>query len=274
MKLGKVAPKSQKPASAAKKYIVNSDEEEEDNQSDNEPMANSRNDIEPMRGNTTNPDDVNRDRELMESVKRVSMGEFDVAAINNVYDSVCKKHGFDFRIHVNKAKEDGLRRQWGISLNEKNEITRIPSPIEYPPVMIGLSRFFDSSGTLVSNNLRKESPEKFLKVYSVDKLKKQDYVDVANECASMLVNPALLRTSMIQNTEWPQILAGYIHVAMKCCSMDNDMGHFTYTTLGHYTRSPIIVNNVHKFTGAGVQQVDWIHRILTEIKGNLDPNRP
>jgi hypothetical protein len=45
MKLGKVAPKSQKPASAAKKYIVNSDEEEEDNQSDNEPMVNSGDDI-------------------------------------------------------------------------------------------------------------------------------------------------------------------------------------------------------------------------------------
>jgi uncharacterized alpha/beta hydrolase family protein len=51
--------------------------------------------------------------------------------------------------------------------------------------------------------------------------------------------------------------------------MDNDTGHFGWEH-GTYKRSPLIVNNVHKFTGAGVQQVSWIQKILKEIKGNYD----
>jgi len=135
----------------AKKFIVESDVEEDDNHDEDESMHDSHGDIQHNRGVTTNPDDVKADNQLMEDVKRVSTGEVNYEAINNIYDSVCKKHGFDFSIHINKVKEDGLRRQFGISLGKKNEVTRIPSPIEYLPVMRTLYRFFDSSGTLVGN---------------------------------------------------------------------------------------------------------------------------
>ena len=90
----------------------------------------------------------------------------------------------------------------------------------------------------------------------------------------MLLHPNLVRDSSLQDTPWPQILAGFIHVAMKCCSLDLDVGHFKWESYnGHATRSPVIINNVHKFSGAGVQSVGWIHKTLNQLKGNIKVNR-
>jgi len=172
MKPSQVPLKSNKSTPILAGFVHNSDAEDS-NQSDNADMSNTGEVAAPQHRRTTlDPDAVELDRQLMDSVKRMSMGDYDLHDINTIYDVVCQKNGFDFSIHLNKAKEDGLRRQWGISMNDDNEVQRLPSSIEYLPVMTALSRWWDSSATKVSELFPKNSPDKLLKVYSVDYMKK------------------------------------------------------------------------------------------------------
>ena len=72
---------------------------------------------------------------------------------------------------------------------------------------------------------------------------------------------------------WPQILAGFIHVAMKCCTMEGDRGHLDFDKgKGKLKRCPPILNNVHKFDGAGVQTAGWIEKVLKELSVGRDNN--
>ena len=90
------------------------------------------------------------------------------------------------------AKEDGLRRQWGLSVSDKEGevvVQRLPSAIEYKPVMDAINKWWKTNRMNPGNNETEVSWEKLLKTYWVDFMVKEDYVQVANECAKLLVDP-------------------------------------------------------------------------------------
>ena len=84
------------------------------------------------------------------------------------------------------------------------------------------------------------------------------------DCANLLVSPDLTKDSNLQEIGWSQTLAGFIHVAMKCCFIDADRGHYI-NDKGKLLRSAPVVNNQHKFGGAGVQSAKWIADQLKTI---------
>ena len=53
---------------------------------------------------------------------------------------------------------------------------------------------------------------------------------------------------------------------MKCCAVADDSGHFKWDSdKVELLRSPVVMNNLHKFGGAGVQTCEKIYGVLQEI---------
>ena len=93
---------------------------------------------------TSKPEVSDLDRVAMSSAAELLKGEITTENINATLSLVCKKRGLNFVVQVNGPREDGLRRQLGLSISEKEgkiEVRRLPAPIEYKPVMNALSNW-------------------------------------------------------------------------------------------------------------------------------------
>jgi hypothetical protein len=141
---------------------------------------------------TSKPEVSDLDRVAMSSAAELLKGEITTENINATLSLVCKKRGFNFVVQVNGPREDGLRRQLGLSISEKEgkiEVRRLPAPIEYKPVMDALSNWWRDCDKNPANGKSEMSSEKLLKTFWVDYMQKEDYIQVASECAKMLVGP-------------------------------------------------------------------------------------
>ena len=123
-----------------------------------------------------------------DSVRELQKGNCDPAIINAIFEEVQRKYNLPFLIKIGQPKEDGLRRQWAVSLDPQSKIAVLPSPIEYPPVTGPIYNWWESSGSKKVDQMAK-NPEFKNKIFAVDYMEKDDYLDVALNCAKMLLAP-------------------------------------------------------------------------------------